>query len=68
VFNSIWLVVCKKHSGLDKPESKVTISADQLKSLCSQMYHRGVRDGHQSMSSGARGTLNDIFGGIFNDR
>ena len=70
MFENIWILICKKHKGLDKPQSKETISADQLKSLCSQMYHRGLKDGKigsnaSDRNSGRNEKFSDMFGDLF---
>lgn len=61
MFESIWILLCIKKPGLSKPDAKVTISADELKSLCSQMYERGFNDGRPDLTEENDASFADHF-------
>lgn len=59
-FNEIWEQLCRKEPLLRRPESQVTFTSENLRSLLEQVYEQGERSGKEKQKYS--GDLGDIFG------
>jgi len=60
MFKSLWEQLTKKDNRLANPETKIEITADNLKRLVKQFYDKGYDNGRDA-SKGAVKSFKDIF-------